>query len=112
MGVRARKKCGQPGCPALVSSGNCEKHRREARGTAAERGYDRRWRNARAAFLAAHPLCAECSKHGRVTPARVVDHIVPHRGDEKLFWDEKNWQSLCDFTSPYDCHGKKTGEGQ
>jgi hypothetical protein len=27
--------------------------------------------------------------------AVVVDHIVPHRGDMKLFWDSGNWQSLC-----------------
>ena len=25
---------------------------------------------------------------GRVVPATVVDHVVPHRGDQKLFWDE------------------------
>jgi 5-methylcytosine-specific restriction protein A len=30
-----------------------------------------------------------------MTPATVVDHIVPHRGNQKLFWDRKNWQSLC-----------------
>lgn len=27
--------------------------------------------------------------------ATVVDHIVPHGGDLKLFWDVKNWQPLC-----------------
>ena len=27
--------------------------------------------------------------------AGVVDHITPHRGDMRLFWDEGNWQSLC-----------------
>lgn len=24
----------------------------------------------------------------------VVDHIIPHRGDERLFWDEDNLQSV------------------
>ncbi len=24
----------------------------------------------------------------------VVDHIVPHRGDERLFWDESNLQTV------------------
>ena len=24
-----------------------------------------------------------------------VDHIIPHRGDQKLFWDKSNWQALC-----------------
>ncbi len=28
-------------------------------------------------------------------PATVVDHIKPHRGDPKLFWDQENWQALC-----------------
>ncbi len=32
---------------------------------------------------------------GRITPATVVDHITPHRGDQALFWDYDNWQSLC-----------------
>ncbi len=26
----------------------------------------------------------------------VVDHIKPHRGDRKLFWDRGNWQPLCE----------------
>lgn len=26
----------------------------------------------------------------------VVDHIIPHRGDKKLFWDPGNWQALSD----------------
>ena len=24
------------------------------------------------------------------------DHIIPHRGDMRLFWDESNWQALCE----------------
>ena len=32
---------------------------------------------------------------GKVRPASVVDHITPHKGDQALFWDEANWQSLC-----------------
>jgi 5-methylcytosine-specific restriction protein A len=69
------------------------------------RGYDSRWNKARLAFLAAHPLCEACKRRGVYTRATVVDHIVPHRGDQALFWDESNWQALC---KP--CHDKKTGE--
>lgn len=76
------------------------------RGDAVERGYDSRWRKARAAFLQRNPLCAECRKNGVLTPATVVDHIIPHRGDQKLFWDEENWQPLCK-----NCHDRKTGSG-
>lgn len=36
-----------------------------------------------------------CAAEGKVVAANVVDHIVPHKGDEKLFWDEDNWQALC-----------------
>ena len=65
------------------------------RQTAAQRGYGSRWQKARATFLARSPLCVECEKAGRVTAAAVVDHIVPHQGDQGLFWDTDNWQSLC-----------------
>lgn len=63
--------------------------------TTGERGYDYRWQKARAAFLKAHPLCANCEGAGRVTVATVVDHRLPHRGDKALFWNSDNWQSLC-----------------
>ena len=76
------------------------------RGGADARGYNAEWRKARAAFLKRHPLCVECQKEGRLTPATVVDHIVPHRGDQQLFWDEGNWQALCKG-----CHNRKTGHG-
>lgn len=36
-----------------------------------------------------------CKQVGRVTAATVVDHIKPHRGDESLFYDAANLQSLC-----------------
>ena len=56
------------------------------------------WREARREFLAAHPACACCG-----TPATVVDHVDPHRGDPLIFWDSSRWQSLC-----ASCHGRKT----
>ena len=54
-----------------------------------------KWRAEREAFLSANPLCADHLKRGRSVAAVVVDHIVPHRMDLKLFWDRKNWQALC-----------------
>jgi len=73
------------------------------RGNAKERGYDGKWAKARMAFLMRNPLCAACTAAGRTVPAFVVDHIKPHLGDQKLFWDANNWQSLC---KP--CHDRKT----
>ena len=34
-----------------------------------------------------------------------------HKGDEKLFWDPANHEALCDYTSPWDCHGRKVNAG-
>lgn len=60
------------------------------RPSAAKRGYNHRWRVASKAFLKRFPQCARC--FGRAT---LVDHIIPHKGDNKLFWDRSNWQPLC-----------------
>lgn len=99
MPQRPRRPCTTPGCPELTDGGPCEKHKRQReqqRGSSTERGYDGRWERARKAWLAEHPLCAECERNGRVTAATVVDHIIPHKGDYNLFWDsEHNWQSMC-----------------
>lgn len=47
-----------------------------------------------------------CQEAGLVVSATVVDHVTPHRGDQRLFWDEANHQALC--TS---CHnGRKARE--
>ena len=73
------------------------------RPSAASRGYDGRWRKARLSFLATHPLCVTCERRGIVTAASEVDHIIPHRGDQTLFWNQNNWQGLC---KP--CHSRKT----
>ena len=73
------------------------------RPSAARRGYGTRWRKARQAYLARHRWCVMCKAAGRMEPATVVDHVVPHRGDQQLFWDEGNWAPAC---KP--CHDAKT----
>jgi 5-methylcytosine-specific restriction protein A len=80
-----------------------EREVQPARPNAAARGYDGKWRKAREGYLAKHPLCRICKELGRVVAATVVDHIIPHRGDMKLFWDKANWQPLCKC-----CHDRKT----
>jgi hypothetical protein len=32
---------------------------------------------------------------GKVAAAKIVDHVIPHKGNLKLFWDRANWQPLC-----------------
>ena len=63
--------------------------------TTSQRGYGSAWQRYRLDYLARHPLCVYCAKKQRTTPAQVVDHIAPHRGDMKLFWDGANHQALC-----------------
>lgn len=75
--------------------------------TTAQRGYGSKWQSARLQFLDQNPLCAECQRNGHITPATVVDHIVPHRGNKDLFWNRRNWQALCKT-----CHDLKTRSGQ
>jgi 5-methylcytosine-specific restriction protein A len=53
-----------------------------------------------------NPWCVECSLNGKSVLATVVDHIRPHRGDRRLFWDRANWQGLCKR-----CHDAKTARG-
>lgn len=53
-----------------------------------------RWQAARKAQIARCPLCAECTKQGRTTPATVCDHITPVRLGG-AFYDTNNHQSLC-----------------
>jgi 5-methylcytosine-specific restriction enzyme A len=91
-------------CPAGVgSAAEVKRALDRQRPSAARRGYGPRWRRARAAYLARHPLCVRCQADGRIEPSTTVDHIVPHRGDQKLFWDEANWAALCKR-----CHDAKT----
>ena len=54
----------------------------------------KRWREIRAAVLAAEPLCRMCVADGDVTVATICDHIEPHRGDEAKFWAGP-FQPLC-----------------
>jgi 5-methylcytosine-specific restriction protein A len=45
-----------------------------------------RWRDRRAAQLAAHPMCVMCKARGVDRPASVANHIKRHEGDYELFW--------------------------
>ena len=65
----------------------------------------RKWRAYSKAFRAENPLCCRCQSEGRLTPTAVTDHIVSHRGDWELFWDEVNHQPLCKR-----CHDRKSAK--
>ena len=104
--------CVVPGCPGHGTvKGRCRAHAL----TEADRPNQdvRRWyRTARWARLrdqvrARNPLCIHCERAGRIEGWTDVDHIVPHRGDPRLFWDVDNLQGLCAGH-----HAEKTGRGE
>jgi 5-methylcytosine-specific restriction protein A len=119
--VARSKICVAAGCDEIALPGlsHCEEHearrkdqlkaRRQAAQTspaaiAARRLYaDPKWKAARLVYLRQHPICKDCEELGVVEVATDVDHITPHKGDRKVFWDRKNWQSLC-----HRCHSRKT----
>lgn len=113
MPQRPLRPCQHPMCPRLTQDGWCDEHRPKRdhsrydskRRSAAKRGYGYKWRLAREAFLRQHPICEcdECKRLGRILPAEVVDHIIPHRGDPALFWDTSNWRAMSKR-----CHDRKT----
>lgn len=97
----AKRACSTPGCTSLTDAGFCpscgpKQVLRPERGTAAERGYGWRWQKLAKAYLRTHPFAVDIFNcfEGRVYPAEVVDHIVPHKGDMALFWDVNNLQGL------------------
>lgn len=66
-----------------------------------------RWFALRAQVLNANPLCVACQREGRVTIAKEIDHVIPHRGDERLFWNLGNLAGLCSTH-----HVQKTRRGE
>jgi 5-methylcytosine-specific restriction endonuclease McrA len=87
-----------PRCPECAKRAKAEADKR--RPSARERGYTKDWERESKAFLAAHPVCIACG-----SPATVVDHLIPHRGNQKLFWMRENWRPMC---KP--CHDRKTAQ--
>lgn len=112
MPIAAPKPCRSPGCSVLVrdGAGYCPTHKRivrkeveSRRESSTKRGYGHKWQKAREGYLRSHPFCVEHQARDLLVQATIVDHIIPHRGDQQLFWDHDNWQSLC---KP--CHDEKT----
>ena len=111
MPTKPLKPCAVSGCPNLTDGIYCDKHKKEDnrnytkfhRDEKANKFYSsKEWRTLRKAFLSTHPLCVECIKEGKYTPAKIVDHIVPIRFGGKPL-DASNLQSLC-----WNCHTKKS----
>ena len=121
MGTAPPRPCARPGCGALVSgAAYCPDHRATREGgrpSSPRRLYGKRWHARAHLFRRHYPLCgmrpngqrpigSRCYDEGRTTPGFQTDHVVPHRGDLRLFWDENNWQTLCAA-----CGSAKTASG-
>lgn len=101
-----KKPCRNIRCRNLTEGSycdNCKHEKKETRPSASSRGYDRKWSNASKNYLRENPLCVHCLAQNKIVLAQCVDHIKAHKGNMTLFWDRKNWQSLCNS-----CHSKKT----
>jgi 5-methylcytosine-specific restriction enzyme A len=55
----------------------------------------KRWKELRRHKLTKNPLCALCLKDNKLTAATVVHHKQAHKGNEELFFDFENLESLC-----------------
>lgn len=111
------RACTHLGCGGGQPCAEHTKQRDQRRGTAFSRGYDARWQRESKLHLKKYPLCgmrpggqlsvmSKCKDEGIVTPGDLVDHVRPHRGDKRLFWDKSNWQTLC-----HSCHNRKGAAG-
>lgn len=64
------------------------------------------WERLRRDQLESNPFCCFCAESTPLgempTVAEVVDHKTPHKGDERLFFDPNNLQSLCKL-----CHDSR-----
>lgn len=116
MPQKTGRPCAKPGCPIIVkgasASNFCQEHGRQEqrrfdqeRGTAAQRGYNSRWRKIRRMQLARSPICQDPhgihAENGEVVAANEVDHVIPlSQGGTHAM---ANLQSLCKK-----CHSTKT----
>lgn len=67
---------------------------------AIDKMYDADWEKYRGKFLAINNECYACGK-----PSQVVDHLIPHQGDQKLFEKLDNHIPLC-----IKCHNTATAK--
>jgi 5-methylcytosine-specific restriction enzyme A len=102
MPMTPRPPCTFPRCP---NRSPCPVHARLAPPCVrSSHGYnDAAWNRLRAEHLKREPWCRECRRKGRMTEAKLVDHIVPWRGNEALRLNPENLQSMC-----WPCHSRKT----
>lgn len=113
-----KRLCSYPGCNLFAVAGHtyCEKHLAQSKkrheewlkehkpfatATRANESlyHTYKWISLRKKILKENDSCRICGK----TDGLTVDHIIPPRGNEELFFNENNLQVLC-----VECHRIKT----
>lgn len=111
MPQKPKRPCRYPGCSRLTDGLYCVEHQRQSthhynhfqREPETNKRYGRSWKRIRDRYIKAHPLCEECKKADRLTPAEEVHHILPlSRGGTNDF---SNLMALCKS-----CHSRITAE--
>lgn len=89
--IQSRLKEKRPTRPSLQQAAAIK-----ARPTPAARGYDAAWQKLRKEHLDKQKYCQceQCKRSLSPSKADMVDHIVPHRGDDRLRLDPNNLQSM------------------
>jgi len=79
-----------------AKDGERVRKRERWRGSRQERGYDAEWSKLAAEYKkAVKGQCEECRRRGYLTPADVVDHMVPVADDPERRLDRSNLDALC-----------------
>ena len=112
MAYNSKLTCANPGCGRLADVEQycaerlkvvANQYNQYERDPASYKRYGRAWKRIRDRYIKSHPLCEECEKQGRLTPAEEVHHIRPLSkggGNEK-----SNLMALCKS-----CHSRITVE--
>jgi 5-methylcytosine-specific restriction protein A len=108
--LKPKRPCSINGCPELTNGRYCEKHQKEIdrqynkeRQPLMKRRYGRTWKRIRDRYIKTHPLCEECLKNKKTTPANEVHHIKPlSKGGDS---SDENLMSLCSS-----CHSTITAK--
>ena len=97
MANKTRKYCASFPCSNIAEPGSsyCKAHSPARAPKETDPFYlSVRWRRFRDWYLGKHPLCEQCEKEGRLTPAAMVDHIREIK-DGGALTSEGNAMSLC-----------------
>jgi len=107
MPYKAKKPCAHNGCRELTASRFCDAHANQEakrynhhiRNPESNKRYGRTWKQIRAAFLSANPLCVVCVRDGKLTPATLAHHRMKLSSGGTNDWS--NLQALCS-----ECHSR------